>query len=77
MRITLQQSKYEIREDTKLKKKKRRLSMVVQWLKNWHSSADDLGSIPGWGTKSPYAVGQLGLQDSTERFQMLQLRLKN
>ena len=28
-------------------------------LKNLPSNAGDAGSIPGWGTKSPHAVGQL------------------
>ena len=28
-------------------------------VKNPHSNAGDMGSIPGWGTKIPHAVGQL------------------
>ena len=29
-------------------------------VKNPPSNAGDAGSIPGWGTKVPYATGQLG-----------------
>ena len=30
--------------------------MVVQWLGLYTSTAEDVGSIPGWGTKIPHAV---------------------
>ena len=30
---------------------------VVQWLRPWASNAEDTGSIPGWGTKIPHAMG--------------------
>ena len=30
-------------------------------VKNPPSNAGDVGSIPGWGTKIPYATGQLSL----------------
>ena len=31
-------------------------SLVVQWLGLHAFTAEDLGSIPGWGTKIPQAV---------------------
>ena len=34
-------------------------------VKNLPSNAGDAGSIPGWGTKIPYAVGQLSLRATT------------
>ena len=47
------------------------LNVTLKWLmrdfpdgsvvKNPPSNAKDLGSIPGWGTKIPHAVGQLSL----------------
>ena len=32
-------------------------SLVVQWLRLSASTAEGMGSIPGWGTKIPCAVG--------------------
>ena len=37
-------------------------SLVVQWLKNLPVNAKDAGSIPGYRTKIPNALGQLSLQ---------------
>ena len=34
---------------------------MVLLVKNMLSSAGDTGLIPGWGTKIPYATGQLSL----------------
>ena len=34
-------------------------SLVVQWVNNPPSNAGDVGSIPGQGTKTRHAVGQL------------------
>ena len=34
-------------------------------VKNLPSNAGDVGSIPGWGTKIPHAVGQLSLCATT------------
>ena len=31
---------------------------MVQWLRFCTSNARDVGSIPGWGTKIPYALGR-------------------
>ena len=31
-------------------------SLMVQWLKLWAPNAEDVGSIPGGGTKIPHAV---------------------
>ena len=31
-------------------------SLEVWWLRLWASNAGGMGSIPGWGTKIPYAV---------------------
>ena len=38
------------------KKQKARTSLVVQWLRLLASTAGDTGSIPGPGTKIPYAM---------------------
>ena len=35
-------------------------------VKNPSSDAQDVGSIPGWGTKIPHATGQLSLCASTK-----------
>jgi hypothetical protein len=32
------------------------ISLVVWWLRYCASTAGDMSSIPGWGTKIPYAV---------------------
>ena len=42
-------------------------------VKNPPSNAGDKGSIPGWGTKIPHAVGQLILCATTREAHMLQL----
>ena len=34
-------------------------------VKNPPSNAGDMGSIPGWGTKIPHAMGQRGLHTPT------------
>ena len=34
-------------------------------VKNPPSNAGDVGSVPGWGTKIPHAVGQLGPRTTT------------
>ena len=34
-----------------------RISLVVQWLRLCTPNAGDTGSIPGWGTKIPHAIG--------------------
>ena len=34
-------------------------------VKNPPSNAEDTGSIPGWGTKVPHAMGQLSLCTTT------------
>ena len=34
-------------------------------VKNLPSNAEDAGSIPGWGTKIPYAAGQLSPHAAT------------
>ena len=48
------------------------MSRVLGWdfpgdpvVKNPPSNAGDAGSIPGWGTKIPHAVGQLSLHTTT------------
>ena len=50
------------------------LRLIKTWLrdfpgdpvvKNPPSNAGDVGSIPGWGTKIPHAMGQLSLQATT------------
>ena len=33
-------------------------SLVVQWLRLHTSTAGGVGSIPGWGTKIPHAMGR-------------------
>ena len=33
--------------------------LQVSWVGNPPSNAGDAGSIPGWGTRIPHAVGQL------------------
>ena len=42
-------------------------------VKNPPSNAGDKGSIPGWGTKIPHAIGQLNLCATTREAHMLQL----
>ena len=32
-------------------------SLAVQWLRFWASNTEDVGSTPGWGTKSPHSAG--------------------
>ena len=32
-------------------------SLVVQWLRLHASNAGGVGSVPGWGTEIPYAMG--------------------
>ena len=34
-------------------------SLVIHWLGVCLPVAGDMGSIPGWGSKSPHAMGQL------------------
>ena len=41
-------------------------SLVVQWLKPWASTAGDMGSIPGQGTKILY-TGQCGQKKEKEK----------
>ena len=36
-------------------------------VKNLPSNAGDMGSIPGWRTKSPHAVGQLSRTSQLEK----------
>lgn len=40
-----------------ISRKHSRTPMVVQWLGLYTSTAEGVGSIPGWGTKIPCAVG--------------------
>ena len=40
-----------------ISRKHSRTPMVVQWLGLYTSTAKGVGSIPGWGTKIPCAVG--------------------
>ena len=49
----------------KLKEKKARTSLVVQWFKNPPSNAGDASSILSGGIKIPHAMGQLSLQAET------------
>ena len=41
--------------------------MVVQWLGLYTSTAEGVGSIPGWGTKIPRAVGSQKKKKKKER----------
>ena len=43
-------------------------------VKNPPSNAGDAGSILGWGTKIPYAVGQLSLHTTTIELTLLKER---
>ena len=38
-----------------------KLSLMVQWLRNLPSNAEDVGLIPNQGTKIPHAAEQLSL----------------
>ena len=43
-------------------------------VKNPPSNAEDVGSIPGWGTKIPHATGQLSLHATTTELARLNER---
>ena len=38
---------------------------MAQWLRICPCNAEGVGSIPGWGAKTPYAVEQLSLHIAT------------
>ena len=46
-------------EDETLQKAQTGASLVVQWLKAPPATAEDVGLIPGGGTKIPHVTGQL------------------
>ena len=41
-------------------------SLVVQWLGLYASTAEGMGSIPGWGTKIPHAAGPKGKKQTNK-----------
>ena len=45
-------------------------------VKNLPSNAGEVGSIPGWGTKIPYAAGELSLHTTTTEFAHLSERAR-
>ena len=44
-----------------------RASLVAQMVKEYGFNAEDLGSIPGWGTMIPCTRGQLSLYTTARR----------
>ena len=61
---------YVCKKGIKKQKRERETSfLVVQWLRLLASTARDLGSIPGWGTKIPHAVGGTDKKKKKERLQ--------
>ena len=47
---------------------------MVQWLRLCAATAEDIGSIPGWGTKFLYSVGhnQKGKKKKSEPFESIE-----
>ena len=51
-------------------------SLAVQWLRPCNSNAKSMSSIPGWGTKTPYAASEDHLPKTRER-ESRKLQTKN
>ena len=48
-----------------VKKAHIRISLVAQWLRLCASNIGVVGSVPGWGTKIPHAVGHIKKKKAT------------